>query len=659
MEAIVMHAPSPITLLSNPPSLNQKDDHPILESKAKYQKQLKKWQKRLLTVQQAYFHQKRRALIVMEGWDAAGKGGAIRRITEKLDPRGFTVYPISAPTPSEQGKHYLYRFQTKLPAPGHIAIFDRSWYGRVLVERVEQFASPNEWQRAYQEINEFERMLLDDNARIIKLFLNITLGDQSRVREYRYTDADFRHIRKTLYDHAGISLSDYKKDMAYNRLVRRIRALNLNGFAEYFAYLENTPDEFGQFINALTTNLTSFFRENHHFECLKNQILPSLDKSGQKRIRIWSAGCSVGEEPYSIAMSCQMAGLSLDKFDLKILATDIDSTVLATAKSGEYGLERIQSIPENYQKKFVEYDKHKPNVAIMSPKIRNMITFKELNLMQNWPMKGPSSVEVVSPSPAIVDESVNAESDTLAPHVHLEEPQNKEPGFFKRMMSKLSFSSDDEQVEPSEAQSSTGHFKVVDVATIEESEPQKLDQVSELDKVVESVSQPESSDALKDTVPEAASILAASDLDQAVVAIDNDANTVKAQPEKEAISTSPQSESIMPVASEQSIPLDAKAFQRSANWINQQPNMRYAIQLVQASQPDGMMKFIQEHQLQESAYFIHVAQDGAEKYVLLYGDYPNNRTSKAVAKTLPKAVQDNGYWIRTFGDLRRSYTIDP
>ena len=219
-----------------------------------------------------------------------------------------------------------------------------------------------------------------------------TLGDQSRVREYRYTDADFRHIRKTLYDHAGISLSDYKKDMAYNRLVRRIRALNLNGFAEYFAYLENTPDEFGQFINALTTNLTSFFRENHHFECLKNQILPSLDKAGQKRIRIWSAGCSVGEEPYSIAMSCQMAGLSLDKVDLKILATDIDSTVLATAKSGEYGLERIQSIPESYQKKFVEYDKLKPNVAIMSPKIRNMITFKELNLMQNWPMKGPMDV---------------------------------------------------------------------------------------------------------------------------------------------------------------------------------------------------------------------------------------------------------------------------
>jgi chemotaxis protein methyltransferase CheR len=219
-----------------------------------------------------------------------------------------------------------------------------------------------------------------------------TLGDQSRVREYRYTDADFRHIRKTLYDHAGISLSDYKKDMAYNRLVRRLRALNLNGFAEYFAYLESTPDEFGQFINALTTNLTSFFRENHHFECLKNQVLPALDKSGQRRIRIWSAGCSVGEEPYSIAMSCQMAGIDLQRIDLKILATDIDSTVLATARSGEYGLERIQSIPENYQKKFIEFSKQKPNVAMMSAKIRNMITFNELNLMQSWPMKGPMDV---------------------------------------------------------------------------------------------------------------------------------------------------------------------------------------------------------------------------------------------------------------------------
>jgi PPK2 family polyphosphate:nucleotide phosphotransferase len=205
MEAIVMHTPSPITLLSNPPSLNQKDDHPILESKAEYQKQLKKWQKRLLTVQQAYFHQKRRALIVMEGWDAAGKGGAIRRITEKLDPRGFTVYPISAPTQSEQGKHYLYRFQTKLPAPGHIAIFDRSWYGRVLVERVEQFASPNEWQRAYQEINEFERMLLDDNARIIKLFLNITPEEQLKrfterlenpLKRWKLTQEDIRNRQR-------------------------------------------------------------------------------------------------------------------------------------------------------------------------------------------------------------------------------------------------------------------------------------------------------------------------------------------------------------------------------------------------------------------------------------------------------------------------------
>jgi PPK2 family polyphosphate:nucleotide phosphotransferase len=205
MEAIVMHKPTQITLESNPPTLINSSEHPTLESKETYQKQIKKWQKRLLCVQQAYFHQNRRALIVMEGWDAAGKGGAIRRITEKLDPRGFTVYPISAPTFAEQGKHYLYRFQTKLPSPGHIAIFDRSWYGRVLVERVEQFAKPNEWQRAYQEINEFERMLLDDDARIIKLFLNITPEEQLKrfterlenpLKRWKLTQEDIRNRQR-------------------------------------------------------------------------------------------------------------------------------------------------------------------------------------------------------------------------------------------------------------------------------------------------------------------------------------------------------------------------------------------------------------------------------------------------------------------------------
>ncbi|HEY1723656.1 MAG TPA: polyphosphate kinase [Magnetospirillaceae bacterium] len=154
------------------------DQHKRFDSQAVYDDRLHEAQTAMLRVQEAYFHEKRRAIIVFEGWDAAGKGGAIRRLTEKLDPRGCKVWPIAAPKPEEQGRHYLYRFWQRLPEPGTIAVFDRSWYGRVLVERVEGFAKKHEWKRAYHEINEFEKMLTDDGVRIVKLFLHITDDEQ-------------------------------------------------------------------------------------------------------------------------------------------------------------------------------------------------------------------------------------------------------------------------------------------------------------------------------------------------------------------------------------------------------------------------------------------------------------------------------------------------
>lgn len=174
-----MHQPSPIELRHRNINISDYDQRqPELLDKSEYKKQLKHWQKRLLRVQQAYYHLGKRAIIVFEGWDCAGKGGAIRRITQKLDPRGYTVYPISAPSEEDQGKHYLYRFFTKLPKAGTVSIFDRSYYGRVLVERVEGFASDHEWQRAYQEINEFERLLIDDDLRVVKLFFHIDKDEQ-------------------------------------------------------------------------------------------------------------------------------------------------------------------------------------------------------------------------------------------------------------------------------------------------------------------------------------------------------------------------------------------------------------------------------------------------------------------------------------------------
>ncbi|MBM3487505.1 MAG: polyphosphate kinase [Alphaproteobacteria bacterium] len=139
-------------------------------------------------VQLAHVRDGRRGIVVFEGWDAAGKGGAIKRITAELDPRHCKVWPIAKPTPEEQGRHYLYRFWQRLPERGSIAIFDRSWYGRVLVERVEGFATEREWSRAYAEINTFERMLIEDGVKVVKVFLHVSAAEQRRRFAERITD---------------------------------------------------------------------------------------------------------------------------------------------------------------------------------------------------------------------------------------------------------------------------------------------------------------------------------------------------------------------------------------------------------------------------------------------------------------------------------------
>jgi polyphosphate kinase 2 (PPK2 family) len=149
-----------------------------LKDKDEYEHRLKALQNRMLTIQQAFYHTGQRGIVAVEGWDAAGKGGMIRRLTETLDPRGVKVWPIGPPEPSEQGRHYLYRFWTKLPEPGSIAVFDRTWYGRVLVERVDKLTDEAAWKRAYGEINDFERMLVDEGVRLVKIFLHITPEEQ-------------------------------------------------------------------------------------------------------------------------------------------------------------------------------------------------------------------------------------------------------------------------------------------------------------------------------------------------------------------------------------------------------------------------------------------------------------------------------------------------
>ncbi len=151
-----------------------------LADEAGYQQKLRKLQIAMLELEEIYRVERRRGIIALEGWDASGKSGAIQRLIEKLDPRWVQVWSIGRPTPEEQGRHYLWRFWQRLPPPGQIAIFDRTWYGRVLVERVEGLARPKEWRRAYDEINAFEKMLVDDGVRLVKLFLHISDAEQLR-----------------------------------------------------------------------------------------------------------------------------------------------------------------------------------------------------------------------------------------------------------------------------------------------------------------------------------------------------------------------------------------------------------------------------------------------------------------------------------------------
>ncbi|HEY0148594.1 MAG TPA: polyphosphate kinase [Allosphingosinicella sp.] len=153
-----------------------------------YDKDLEALQERLSRILVSHIVHKRRTMIVFEGWDAAGKGGAIQRLTSGWDPRAFKVWPIAAPTAEEKARHFLWRFWTRLPGKGEVAIFDRSWYGRVLVERVEAFATEAEWRRGYDEINEFEAQQCFDGAQVIKLFLHITQETQDERLKARLDD---------------------------------------------------------------------------------------------------------------------------------------------------------------------------------------------------------------------------------------------------------------------------------------------------------------------------------------------------------------------------------------------------------------------------------------------------------------------------------------
>ena len=210
-------------------------------------------------------------------------------------------------------------------------------------------------------------------------------------RDFEFSEKDFKYIRNLISEHTGIVLAEHKVDMVYGRLTRRLRELNLTSFDSYLSNLESDEQELIHFVNALTTNLTSFFREKHHFEFLASKLLPQIMKNkASKRLRIWSAGCSSGEEPYTIAMTVRSIIPANSGWDVKILATDLDSNMVKKGSDGIYTEDRVTGLSEQQMKQWVKKGKGDTSGMVkMDDRLREMITFKQLNLMHEWPMKGP------------------------------------------------------------------------------------------------------------------------------------------------------------------------------------------------------------------------------------------------------------------------------
>ena len=218
----------------------------------------------------------------------------------------------------------------------------------------------------------------------------------SAEREFIFTNDDFEQVRVLVYRHAGIHLSESKSNLVYGRLSRRLRSLQLQSFRDYLNYLQEHEDcELTEFLNCITTNLTSFFRENHHFEALRDRILPELMSVGrvERRLRIWSAGCSTGEEPYSLAMVLREVLPDMAGWNARLLATDLDTRVLEIARAGEYDAERVLKVsPERLQRFFQCGTGANRGKVRVGSELRQLITFKQLNLMDAWPMRGPFDV---------------------------------------------------------------------------------------------------------------------------------------------------------------------------------------------------------------------------------------------------------------------------
>jgi chemotaxis protein methyltransferase CheR len=214
----------------------------------------------------------------------------------------------------------------------------------------------------------------------------ITLGSPAS-QEFTFTDEDFARIRALIRERAGIALSDSKRQLAYSRVGRRLRAHGLTRFADYLALLERSgPEEWEAFTNALTTNLTSFFREEHHFPILAEHVR----KSAGRPLTLWCAACSTGEEPYSMAITMAETFDTL-RPPVRVLATDVDTGVIATAERGVYPMERLERMtPERLRRFFQKGSGPNEGHARVRREVRELVTFRQVNLLhESWPIRGP------------------------------------------------------------------------------------------------------------------------------------------------------------------------------------------------------------------------------------------------------------------------------
>lgn len=207
-------------------------------------------------------------------------------------------------------------------------------------------------------------------------------------REFAFSDGDFKELSQLAYQHAGIVLGESKRNLVYSRLSRRLRALNLTTFRAYREHITSNEKEIENFINSISTNHTKFFRESHHFDHFAPNVARTFARTARSnpRLRIWSAGCSSGEEPYTIAVVLQKEIPDIEQYDVKMLATDIDTDIIAKAARGEYPATALQEIPQEYHKYF-EQGASKSTV-IVSEECRSLISYRQLNLLGPWPMKG-------------------------------------------------------------------------------------------------------------------------------------------------------------------------------------------------------------------------------------------------------------------------------